>query len=185
MMPYLWTVVIDVAIFFAIYKFKPYAVYVHALLGLFVGLTTLFTALPILINEGIPVEEDESYEQRHFIIGLVAIILILLQLLLGILSKVLQIISWSHPYLIYFSNIIHKYLGYGLIILCKVQVFLILNLDEELVSTFWGLIAAETVLGGLWLVCKVLFFKMEEDVIPKYSQEVQVVVDSVTALERY
>jgi hypothetical protein len=54
MMPYLWTVVINFSIFFAIYKFKAFAVYIHAAIGLFVGLTTLITSLPILLNEGIP-----------------------------------------------------------------------------------------------------------------------------------
>lgn len=142
MMPYLWTVVIDFSIFFAIYKFKALSVYVHALIGLFVGLTTLITSLPILIDEGIPAEEDESYEQRHFIIGLIVIIFLFLQMLLGLLTKTLQLISWSHPYLIYFINVAHKYIGYSLIILCKIQVFLILNLDDELTPTFWGLIGA-------------------------------------------
>jgi hypothetical protein len=59
LMPYLWTVVIDFSIFFAIYKFKALNIYIHALVGLFVSLATLSTSLPILISEGIPAEEDE------------------------------------------------------------------------------------------------------------------------------
>jgi hypothetical protein len=59
LMPYLWTIVIDFSIFFAIYKFKALNIYIHALVGLFVSLATLSTSLPILISEGIPAEEDE------------------------------------------------------------------------------------------------------------------------------
>jgi hypothetical protein len=175
MMPYLWTIVINFSVFFAIYKFKAFSVYVHALIGLFVGLTTILTSLPILLTDGIPAEEDDSYDQRHYIIGLIVIIFLFLQMLLGILSKSLQIISWSHPYLIYFTNVFHKYLGYSLIVLCKIQVFLILNLDEELVQTFWGLAGAETAMILLWMVCKLMFFRLEETVIPKYEEEIQAI----------
>jgi hypothetical protein len=48
----------------------------------------------------------------------------------------------EHLYFIYLINTGHKYLGCGMLILCKAQVFLILNLDEEATSDFWGLIAA-------------------------------------------
>jgi len=49
LMPYIWTVVIDVAVFFAKYKYTKYGVAVHATIGLFVALSTLATALPILL----------------------------------------------------------------------------------------------------------------------------------------
>jgi hypothetical protein len=104
---------------------------------------------------------------------------------LGILTKGLQLISWSHPYLIYFLNSFHKYLGYSLIILCKIQVFLILKLDEELVGTLWGLASAEACMGLLWIICKVLSFRLEEEVVPKYEQEIKVVVDSLSALDKH
>lgn len=48
---------------------------------------------------------------------------------MGVLSTLMKLIAYSHPYLIYLSNVVHKYLGY-VIILCKIQVFLILNLDD-------------------------------------------------------
>ena len=123
-MPYLWTVVIDLSVILVIYKFRAFSSYFHAIIGLFVGLTTLISSFPILIDKGIPSKENEIYMQRHFIIGLICLIIILIQLLLGLLTKTLQLISRSHPYHIYFINTCHKYLGYSLLILCKIQVFL-------------------------------------------------------------
>jgi len=49
LMPYIWTLVIDVAIFFAKYKYTKYGVAMHAMISLFVALSTLATALPILL----------------------------------------------------------------------------------------------------------------------------------------
>ena len=58
-MPYVWTFVINIAVFFAMYKFKAFNIYIHAIIGLFVALVTLITSLPILIEEGIPDHEDD------------------------------------------------------------------------------------------------------------------------------
>lgn len=54
LLPYLWTLAIDLAIVFALYKHTKYSLVIHALISLFVGLTTLITALPLLIELGIP-----------------------------------------------------------------------------------------------------------------------------------
>ena len=171
MLSYLWTVIINFSIFFVIYKFKAFTTYIHAALGLFVGLATIITSIPILQRDGIPSTENIFYKQRHYIIGVVIIILIFIQLLLGIISKGLQLIKWSHPYLIYYMNTSHKYLGYVLMVLCKIQVFLKLDLREELESTFWGLLAAEIVMFIIWILCKVFFFKMEQIALPKYEEK--------------
>ena len=48
MMPYLWTVAINIAIFFAKYKYTKYGIIVHAIIGMTVVLITLTTALPLL-----------------------------------------------------------------------------------------------------------------------------------------
>jgi hypothetical protein len=101
---------------------------------------------------------------------------------MGITTKTLQLIRWSHPYLIFLINVGHKYLGYGLLILCKVQVFLILNLDEEEASVFWGLIVAEAVMLLAWTLCKVLFYRLEETIAPKYDSETIPSIDSLAAV---
>ena len=88
-MPYLWTIVIDLSIFFALYKYKAFNIYLHAIIALFVSLTTFITTLPIII--------EGNYPMRHFIIGLIAVVLTFIQVILGIITKFLQLISWSHP----------------------------------------------------------------------------------------
>jgi hypothetical protein len=53
MMPYHRTIVINVAIFFAKYKYTKYGVIIHAIIGVIVVLITLATALPLLFYEGV------------------------------------------------------------------------------------------------------------------------------------
>lgn len=53
MMPYLWTIVIDIAIFFAKYKYTKYGVIVHAAMAMMVAIITFSTALPMLFYQGI------------------------------------------------------------------------------------------------------------------------------------
>jgi len=65
MMPFLWTVVIDIAIFFAKYKHTKYGIIVHATIAMIVTLITLATALPLLFYEGIVEHEDSDKEKRH------------------------------------------------------------------------------------------------------------------------
>lgn len=47
-LPYLWTIGIDIALFFALYKYTKYSVIVHSLISLLISLATLITALSIL-----------------------------------------------------------------------------------------------------------------------------------------
>lgn len=49
LLPYLWTFAIDLAVFFALYRHTQYSLVVHALISLFIGLTTLITAFYLLI----------------------------------------------------------------------------------------------------------------------------------------
>lgn len=48
MMPFLWTVGINIAVFFAKYKYTKYGTIVHAVIAMIVTLITLATALPLL-----------------------------------------------------------------------------------------------------------------------------------------
>ena len=47
-MPFLWTVVINFAVFLAKYKYTKYGVIVHAIIAIIVTLITLATTLPLL-----------------------------------------------------------------------------------------------------------------------------------------
>lgn len=160
-MPYLWTIVIDLSIFFALYKYKAFNIYLHAIIALFVSLTTFITTLPIII--------EGNYPMRHFIIGLIAVVLTFIQVILGIITKFLQLISWSHPYPIYYINLAHKCVGYLLIALGKVPVYLMLSLNDKKTDLMIGLAAAEGVLIVIWGICKMSRRTLEETVVPSYD----------------
>ena len=68
--------------------------------------------------------------------------LILGQIVIGFLSKILQVASWKNSYAIFLFNTVHKYTGYTLVIFGKIQVFLTLGFDLDNVPLFWGLIAS-------------------------------------------
>ena len=154
LMPYLWTIIIDISIFFALFKLKAFNIYIHAAIALFVSLSTLITSFPTLVNRGIPAKENKYYTQRHYIIGVIILSLIIVEVVLGAISKIMQLIRYSHPYPIYCMNILHKYLGYGLTILCKIQIFLILSLKDIHMKQLIGLGVAEGVLVTVWCILK-------------------------------
>lgn len=162
MMPYLWTIAIDLSVFFALYKYKAINIYIHAVIALFVSLTTFATTFPIMI--------EGNYPMRHFIIGLIAIVLTIIQVILGIITKGIQLISWSHPYLIYYINVIHKGAGYLLIALGKVPVYLMLSLNPSKTNVIIGLAIAEAVLIVIWCICKIKRFTLEEIVLPSFEK---------------
>jgi peptidoglycan/LPS O-acetylase OafA/YrhL len=121
LLPYLFTFVIDIAIFFALYQYRRYAIVVHAVIATLCVLTALITALPLLIKLQIP---SEGSPQTHAIIGLVVLILILIQLTAGLISKALQCISHNASYGIFLLNRVHRINGYILALLGKVEVYL-------------------------------------------------------------
>jgi F0F1-type ATP synthase assembly protein I len=53
-MLYFWGIGIDIAILFAQNKHTRYGIIVHLIIGLIIAFTTIASALPILIREGIP-----------------------------------------------------------------------------------------------------------------------------------
>jgi hypothetical protein len=63
LLPYLLTFVLDIAIFFALYQYRRYAIILHALIAALCVLTALITALPLLIRLQIPT--DGPQQTRH------------------------------------------------------------------------------------------------------------------------
>jgi hypothetical protein len=105
-----------------------------------IALITLISTTLILIEDGIPSKDDDNFDPLRLTIGFAVLIVVVLQVVFGIISKIMQLISWSNPVLIYMLNALHKYLGYGLTLLGKIQVFLVLDLNIQKVDLFWSLI---------------------------------------------
>ena len=63
------------------------------------------------------------------IIGIVVLAIILFETAIGLISRILQMIPFSSSYAIYGINLVHRYLGYALMILGKIQTYLFLRAD--------------------------------------------------------
>jgi len=56
LMPYMWTISMNVAILLSHYKSSILAIFLHVLIGLYVSIMTLYLALPLFLEFGIPEE---------------------------------------------------------------------------------------------------------------------------------
>jgi hypothetical protein len=83
--------------------------------------TTLATSLQSLMKNGI-----SAKRYRHYMLGVIIYGVMGLQLLLGVIKFGLIYFNKANSFAIYIIKIIHKYLGYVLVFICKIQVFLIL-----------------------------------------------------------
>lgn len=119
-MPYVWTVGVDIAVMLALFKHKRYAIVLHSICALAIAVITMSTALSILIPTGFLKEEDRKFNQRHQIMGVITLAIMLIQITSGIASRILQLYTEKKSTVIYKLNFIHKYIAYPLIILGKV-----------------------------------------------------------------
>ena len=162
-LPYLLTFTIDIGIFFAIYQYRKYSVFFHAIVSTACMLVTLVTSLQILVPSSIPAEK---YWRTHTIIGIVITIAIAVQIVCGIIARALPCLrNRSSSYTIYIIARIHKTLGYLLVILCKVQTYMALEHAGENLK-FWVLLAIDGILCLLFVVRKITMKKMQYRSIP-------------------
>jgi hypothetical protein len=124
-MLYAWTVLADIIVLLAFYEYRRYTKIIHAVLGVGIIATTLATSLPSLIKNGI---NPKRYQ--HYLMGVIIYGVMGLQLVLGVIKFGLIYFNKGNPFAIYIMKAMHKYLGYALLIVGKVQVFLILNPDR-------------------------------------------------------
>lgn len=132
-MLYGWTIVADLIIILAYYEYRKYTKVIHALVGTGIVVTTLITSLPSLIKNGF-----KTKHLTHYIIGVVIYGMMGFQLLLGFIKFIMVFFNKGNPFLLYVMKVAHKLLGYVLLILCKVQVFLILTKDRAEYSYLLG-----------------------------------------------
>ena len=132
-MLYGWTIVADIIIILAFYEYRKYAKIIHAVVGTAIVVTTLVTSLPSLIKNGF-----KTKHLTHYIIGVVIYGMMGLQLLLGVLKFLMVFFNKGNPSAAYVMKVVHKWFGYVLLILCKVQVFIILAKDRPEYSYLLG-----------------------------------------------
>ena len=121
-MLYGWTVLVDVAVLLAFYEYRKYTKIIHTILGIGLIATTLATSIPSLIKNGI-----SKKRFQHYLMGVIILGVMGLQLILGIIKFGLIYFKKGNSLAIYIIKAMHRYLGYALMSVCKVQIFLILS----------------------------------------------------------
>ena len=116
--------------------------------------------------------------------GLVILIMIIIQVILGIVSNVMKFMKNSSTIVIFGSNTVHKYLGYILVLFSKFQMYLIIEFNG-LHPTFWKLLAAiDGFLLLAFILQKVLFPTFASQIMPNYEKLECKNVKSVKELKR-
>lgn len=132
-MLYSWTILSDIIVLLAFYEYRRYTKLIHSILGFGIILTTLITSIPSLIKNGF-----HSKHLAHYVIGVVVYGIMGLQFLLGVSKFGLIYFNKGNSFSIYVIKIIHKYLGYGLMIVTKVQIFIYIDPERTDYSVLLG-----------------------------------------------
>ena len=88
-------------------------------------ITTLVTSLPSLLKNGF-----NTKHLSHYIIGVIIYDMMALQLLLGLIKFIMVYTNKGSAFIIYVIKVTHKWLGYMLLIVCKIAIFTILGRDR-------------------------------------------------------
>lgn len=157
-MLYGWTVLADVMVLLAFYEYRKYTKVTHTILGIGLIATTLATSIPSLIKHGISKRRFQHYMMGVIIYGVMG-----LQLILGVIKFGLIYFNKGNSLAIYIIKAIHKYLGYALVIVCKVQVFLMLSSAR---NEYNILIGWEIVVGVIFFYRLITFPKLTSTIMP-------------------
>ena len=153
-----WGPVVDVAIFLALYTYRKWWAYIHGIIGLMISILSLASSLPILVSAGMVGKSNEYY--THFIIGLVCMILIGLQAILGVTLRVVNICQGSSNTILTIRRI-HQILGYTMTTLCKVNI-MVIEFGDYVVF-----LVIDVIFAVMIIVWKVIFPRMEKTISPK------------------
>lgn len=124
-MLYGWTIVADLIIILAYYEYRKYTKIIHALVGTVIVVTTLVTSLPSLLRNGF-----NTKHFSHYIIGVVIYDMMALQVLLGTIKFIFLSFNKGSAFIIYIIKLMHRLVGYLLLIMCKISIFAILKSDR-------------------------------------------------------
>ena len=139
LMPFAWSIFIDLSIFAAIYTRKPYMFSVHAIGAFLVGFVSIATSFSSFLK-GIPPPGSEM--RFHKQLGSLMYLLIIVQICLGIVWWRIRRMKNSSKWTIWMKKI-HTTLGYCLALTGKIQVLKILSPEEKLFwfNLIWDIVA--------------------------------------------
>ena len=170
-MDLIWGPGINISILIVLYSYRKYYVYLHSLFGIFATIYGIATALPILLKTGIiskaptGVNESGSVIYAHYIVGIIALLSILLVAILGIATRLMNILQASSASILVVRNA-HRILGYLTAILAKSNIYIIYGPND---SSFWLYMVQDLIFVGVIVARKIKFPKMEEVITPNES----------------
>lgn len=181
-MAFIWGPGINVAIFLAMYNYRKWWGFLHAMAGAFAFIFTLSTGLSILATSGM-IPDDSPYLDSypvlntHYKIGITCLIVLSIQFALGLTAKIMQF-SQGRSITIINLKKTHTISGYLVIILVKSNFYINIDIDQ----TFWGLIASDIAFFILVIAQKIFFPKMEQSSFNVSVPELRT-VQSITELD--
>jgi hypothetical protein len=87
-----WIGLANLAFIFASLRWWKYSFYFHALFGVATITLTLFSTVHVLVDDWLSPDEKVPYQMIHNIGGLVAVIWLGVEIITGILSRIIQYI---------------------------------------------------------------------------------------------
>jgi hypothetical protein len=117
----LWCPIIDVFIIMATFSSSRFAIYAHAIGAFLVSVFSIMITLPILATNGLVSSESDPNEHNHMLMGLTCLTLVVVQVILGVLSRIANIFPTNSVVVINFHRA-HKILGICLVISAKITV---------------------------------------------------------------
>lgn len=151
-----WCLLADIAILFKHLYTVKYRILVHIILMCFaVFMSYAIMAAMIITRNAIVPELKQADFQAHVVIVYITIVWMSLQLIVGVVSRIFQASVFSNPVTLFWIRRVHRWSGYALMILCKINVILWWALTNYQIAL--GIIIADIVL--ILVLVAVYFFK--------------------------
>ena len=166
----IWIPCVNIAIILIIYAYRKYWVWLHMAFFVFALVITLVSSFGIYARTGmIPANSTEDYGEYsgnrlrgHYILGFVAIALIIAVSILGTLTKLLNIFNARSSTIILVRKI-HTWSGYLAVLACKANIYILKE---------FGWLAVDVICLLIYVLWGKIFFpKLEgKQISPKYKQ---------------
>jgi hypothetical protein len=114
-----WMILANLTLLVGVVKWYKYSFYIHTVLGLLIIGLTLAGTLHVLFEVGISYGSTKKYQILHNTLGLVVVVWLGVQLITGIISRIIQYSPIFSPTTIKWTKKIHQISSYLIMILAK------------------------------------------------------------------
>jgi hypothetical protein len=146
-----WCLIADIAVLFKHLYSVKYRLLIHGvLMGFVVILSLCIMAAMIILRNAIVPSITQMDFQAHVVIVYITIVWMSLQLIIGLASRIMQANTETNPVTLLWVRRVHRYSGYSLMLLCKINVILWWALTN--VQAALGIVVADVILILLLVV---------------------------------